>query len=135
MAEQARVIWAGLGILDRQLLDRDGRYCGKVDDVEIERDEATGTLVVTGLRSGPGALLYRFGRHRIARWLQRVTGFVFPPERVNEDPTFIPIARVMEIGDHVSVAVDADELGSAAGERWVRDHVISRIPGHDHDAP
>ena len=50
-----RVLHAGLHLLDRQLRDRHGRLCGKVDDVELERT-ADGTVVVTAILSGPGHL-------------------------------------------------------------------------------
>ena len=41
-----RVLEAGLHLLDRQLVDRDGRLAGKVDDLEFELPEG-GPPVVT----------------------------------------------------------------------------------------
>jgi sporulation protein YlmC with PRC-barrel domain len=132
MAE-ARRLYAGLDLLDRQIIDREGRYAGKVDDLELERDDGTGQLHVTALLSGPGTLAYRTGHHRLGRWLQRVNLFVFA-HRPDVDPARIPLSRVADIGNHVSFAGDHEEVGSYSAERWVRDHVIGRIPGSG-DAP
>jgi sporulation protein YlmC with PRC-barrel domain len=44
----------GLELLDRQLVDREGVLCGKVDDLELETG-ADGSLVVAALLVGPGA--------------------------------------------------------------------------------
>jgi sporulation protein YlmC with PRC-barrel domain len=124
-----RVLYAGLHLLDRQIVDRAGRRCGKVDDLELEPDAASGRLHVVGLLSGPGALAYRTGHHRLGRWLQRVNAFVFPHDDPEHDPVFIPFGRVADVGDHVTLAADHREVASHSGERWVRDHVIGRIPG------
>jgi sporulation protein YlmC with PRC-barrel domain len=129
----ARRLYAGLHLLDRQIIDREGRYAGKVDDLELARDEATGQLHVTALLSGPGTLAYRTGHHRLGRWLQRVNLFVFA-RGPDADPARIPLARVADIGNHVSFAGDHEEVASFSVERWVRDHVIGQIPGSG-DAP
>ena len=61
----ARRLWAGLQLLDRQLRDRNGMLCGKVDDLELARDEDTGALTVRAILSGPGRLASRMGRRRV----------------------------------------------------------------------
>jgi hypothetical protein len=48
----------GLGILDHQLVDCDGRRCGKVDDLELEGIGAGG-LHVSEILVGPRALRER----------------------------------------------------------------------------
>ena len=71
MADDTRVVHAGLQLLDRQLVDREGVLCGKVDDVEIEVDD-DGRAYVTAILCGPGALLSRTGRTRrpaCSRWV------------------------------------------------------------------
>jgi sporulation protein YlmC with PRC-barrel domain len=129
----ARELYAGLHLLDRQIIDREGRYSGKVDDLELERDEATGHLFVTAVLTGPGTLAYRTGHHRFGRWLQRVNAIVFAGGP-DADPARIPLARVADIGDHITFAGDHAETAGFSAERWVRDHVIGRIPGSG-DAP
>jgi sporulation protein YlmC with PRC-barrel domain len=123
-----RTMFAGLHLLDRQLVDRDGRMCGNVDDLELTRDETSSTLYVSAVLCGPGVLAQRFRRLRLGPWLQRVNQLVFPAE-AGVDPSRIPFEQVIEIGDHVTIGADRDELGTFSTERWFRDHVVSHIPG------
>lgn len=119
-----RVLYAGLRLLDRQLVDRHGTLCGKVDDLEIEQDEASASLYVSAILTGPGALLQRVGRRRLGGWLRRFAG----------EAGRVPFSRVSDIGDHVTLALDAHEVATHNGERWVCDHVLAHIPGSGHDA-
>lgn len=61
-----------LHLLDRQLIDVDGRLLGKVDDVELTLVD--GRLAITAILTGPAALLDRFGgklgRVLVERWGQ-----------------------------------------------------------------
>ena len=127
-----RILHAALHILDRQLRDRDGRLCGKVDDLELTRDPDTGVIYVAAILSGPGTLLYRLGRRRFGSWLQR-TNEAIEPDELGVGGR-IPIERVTDIGTAVVLAASADELANHGGERWARDHVIGHIPGGRHDA-
>jgi hypothetical protein len=124
-----RVLYAGLQLLDRQLVDREGRLCGKVDDLELIDAGADGAerIYVAAVLSGPGALLQRTGHRRLGAWLRRLASDVLPGE--GDDPVAIPIARVADIGDHVTLSVDHEHVASFGGERWIRDHVIAHIPG------
>ena len=126
-----RVLHASLHLLDRQLRDRHGRLCGKVDDVELERT-AEGTIVVTAILSGPGHLLYRMGGRHVGTWLSKLTTHV---ERSSlDDPGRIPYDRISAIGTTVDLALDADDVATFAVERWTRDHVVDHIPGSRHRA-
>jgi sporulation protein YlmC with PRC-barrel domain len=117
-----------LRLLDRQVVDPDGRPVCKVDDVEFARGE-TGAWEVSALLSGPLALGPRlpglFGRWVVAvgRRLSRQ-----PAPR----PRRIPFERVTGIAASVTVDRRRDELGIAALEDWVREHVIDPIPGSRH---
>ena len=119
---EARKLWARLNLLDHQVIDRTDRMCGNVDDVELDLD-ADGRLVVTGIRVGGGALAHRLGSGRLGRWLERFHA---------AEP--VPLARIAAITDHVRLSLEAEELPTFAGERWVQDHVIAHIPGGDHAA-
>jgi len=121
-----RVLYAGLQLLDRQLVDRTGRLCGKVDDLELGDPDAEGNRRVEAVLSGPGALLGRTGHRRLGDWLRRFVAGSFPD---GGDPVRIPFTRVVEIGNHVTLDMASDEAASSASERWVRDHVIGRLPG------
>jgi hypothetical protein len=128
----ARTLLAGLQLLDRQLVDRHGRPAGKVDDVELERDPDTGHLVVTALRSGRGSLWRRLGARRVADWLQAL-----PPTPDGDEGGDaadlargrIPVRRVADLGPAITLAADADELATDAGERIVRRHLVAHVPG------
>jgi hypothetical protein len=128
--EDPRVVHAGLQLLDRQLLDRNGAHCGKVDDVELEESE-DGTVRVSAILCGPGALLSRTGFTRLGGWLRRFAVASYPWDG---DPGRIDFEHVVDLGDHVELDVDREQLATFAGERWVRDHVIARIPWSASDA-
>jgi sporulation protein YlmC with PRC-barrel domain len=131
MMAGGRVLWAGLQLLDHQLVDRHGRLAGKVDDLEVDDLDGTGRLYVTAILSGPGVLSQRLGRTRIGGWIRDAHRVLTPGEG---DPARIPFDKVSEISSSVVLTVDADDLGSSAGEDWVRRHVISHIPGNRHAA-
>ena len=131
MSSGDRVLYAGLQLLDRQLKDRRGRLCGKVDDLELGAGD-DGSLYVTGLYTGPGALLTRLGMPKLGAWVRRaVTG---GHEGAESDETLVPISKLSEIGDHLTLDLDATELATHDAERWTRDHLIGHIPGSDRDA-
>jgi hypothetical protein len=125
-----RELYAALHLLDRQLLDRDGGLCGKVDDLELT-EAPDGQWYVSAVLSGPGALWYRLKRRRLGRWLRSRIGDVFGDE---PDPDRIPVRLVSDIGPSIRLSVDRHALASSATEHWVRDHVIAHIPGSRHDA-
>jgi hypothetical protein len=57
-----------LGMLDRQLLDPDGRRCGNVDEIELApTPDGSGVLELTAVLSGPRALRER-AHSRVHRW-------------------------------------------------------------------
>jgi hypothetical protein len=116
--------YGALSLLDHQMIDRDGRACGNVDDLELElRDD--GALHVVAILAGPGVLAERLGRPRLGAWLRRASG----------DPGMerIPWWRVSWIDSRVRLAVQSDELATFARERWARDRFIARIPGNGID--
>jgi hypothetical protein len=123
-----RVVYAGHQLLDRQLVDRAGRFCGKVDDLELE-EGLDGTLYVSAILTGAGALLKRTGHARSGNWVRRIAVVVFPSHL--DDPGRLPFSRVADLGAHLTLSIDRDELSSYAGERWVADHVVAHIPGND----
>ncbi len=128
-----RRIYAALELLDRQLVDREGRPCGKVDDVELSPSDETGQLYVTAILAGPGVLASRFGRKAFGSWMERVISGLAPSRQ--PDPVRIPFGLVTDINNQVRVAVDHEDLATFATERWARDHVIEQFPGSHHHAP
>lgn len=106
----------GFGILDHQLVDVDGRRCGKVDDLELEGGPGE-TPVVTAILVGAGAWK---GRGRLGRLAARIAG--------GEKTVRIPWETVGEIKSGVALTRNARELGLGKGDDraapWVE-----KIPG------
>jgi hypothetical protein len=126
VSEPGRCLWGVLHLLDRQILDCDGRPVAKVDDIEISLPtEAGAAPVVTALLCGPAALARRFGRR---------TGAFFEALRnLNRDrrtsPASITIAVVKEYGTAITLSVRRDSLTVNQVEHFLGQHVISHIPG------
>jgi sporulation protein YlmC with PRC-barrel domain len=101
----------GHNILDHQLLDKDGRRCGNVDDLAIEDAE------VVAILSGPGYWPPRAG------WLGRFAGWIGGSGRVR-----IPWEEVTKIDSGVHLRGAATEYGLGKGDDRLRPFV-ERIPG------
>ena len=122
-----RRVWAGLQLLDRQIVAHEGRLAGCVDDLELDVSDDANDLYVTAILSGAGALSYRLGHRQFGTWLRRMHAAACA--RDDEDPTRIPFNVVTSIGSEIDIGLDASEMGVESAERWVRDHVIDHIPG------
>jgi hypothetical protein len=113
---------AHLHLLDRQILDVDGVPVAVVDDLQlseiplglqIPRD--TPPPVITALLSGAALATRIFGGR--------------PPEsRMMRTPW----GAVRDVGVVIKLSIGGDSTDLSWTERWVRDHVIGRIPGGRH---
>jgi sporulation protein YlmC with PRC-barrel domain len=101
----------GRNILDHQLLDKDGRRCGNVDDLAIEDAD------VVAIYSGPGTWPQRSGR------IGRLAGWIGGSNRVR-----IPWDEVAKVDSAVHLRRSAPEYGLGKGDDRVRPF-IERIPG------
>lgn len=105
---------AVLHLLDRQVLDREGAMVSKVDDLELT-EHPDGTLRVTGLLTGPAALVPRLGGdddERTLRWWGR-----FNPSRADRTvPGRIDISAVHHLTSAVVLDVDRDDLVHLQGD-------------------
>jgi sporulation protein YlmC with PRC-barrel domain len=125
-----RTMDAGLRLLDRQLIDSQGKLAGKVDDLELtpSRDDSE-VLYVTAILAGPGALAGRLGG-RLGHWLERISARL---RSGNSDrPARIPFEVVKKIGTSIDLWVPKSELETNRLEEWVREHATSKIPGAEH---
>jgi sporulation protein YlmC with PRC-barrel domain len=104
-------IHLGHNILDHQLLDKDGRRCGNVDDLAVEEAE------VVAILSGPGVWPQRSG------WIGRLAGWIGGSNRVR-----IPWDEVTKIDSAVHLRRTAPEYGLGKGDDRVRP-LLERIPG------
>jgi sporulation protein YlmC with PRC-barrel domain len=95
-----------LELLDRQILDVEGRMLGTVDDVELAQTDDG--LTVTALLTGQVALLHRLGG-RLGNEL--VTKYVLlrPSETNRSRPWRIPIEKVERLDSAVHLRVHRDE--------------------------
>ena len=108
----------GLRVLDRQLLDKDGRRCGNVDDLAIEG--GPGELPqVTHVLVGPGYWPQRAGR------VGRLAGWIGGGRRVR-----VQWLDVAKVDSGVELSKTAMELGLGRGDDRLRPYV-DRIPGAD----
>jgi sporulation protein YlmC with PRC-barrel domain len=107
-----------LAILDHQMIDVEGRRCGKVDDLAIEGGPGENAQVVAIL-SGPGVWRNR------ARLLGRLAAWVGRGRTVR-----IPWEEVAAVESHVRLKKTAAEYGLARGDDRVRPW-IEWIPGSD----
>jgi sporulation protein YlmC with PRC-barrel domain len=120
---------AMLQLLDRQILDPDGRMVAKVDDVEVE-ERADGRLVVTALLTGPGALGPRLGGALGAissRAWARLTG------KESGDSNPIDYSLVADIGSAITLSVSRATAGVDGFEVWARTRIIAALPGSGKD--
>lgn len=122
-----RSLRAGLHLLDRQIVDPDGRLAGKVDDLELEQLAPGEPPVVTAVLSGAGALAARIGG-RFGRGIESLE------RRIAEErtPSRIPFGYIRSIGSAIEVRVPRDELETNRAEAWARRTIIDHIPGARH---
>ena len=121
-----RILEAGLHLLDRQLIDSNGRLAGKVDDLELEVPDGGGPPVVTAILSGPGALSRRIGG-RLGAWLEAVANRLRDGD--NPHPARVSFGVVKRIDSAVDLSVPKDQLETDRLEAWTRDHLIGHVPG------
>ncbi|GAB3575062.1 hypothetical protein GCM10027445_36900 [Amycolatopsis endophytica] len=114
-------------LLDRQIVDVEGHAVGKVDDVELERNP-DGTYRITALLVGQHQLGERIGGllGRLMSWMaRRLNAGETAPLRITYD-------HVKQVSSQVTLSLSAEVLEVPPLERWLRDKLISRIPGADH---
>jgi sporulation protein YlmC with PRC-barrel domain len=106
----------GLAILDHQVLDCEGRRCGKVDDLAIEGGPGE-PAQVAAILVGPDVWRARAGL------LGRLAAWIGGGGRIR-----IPWDEVAEVESHVVLKKRAIAYGLGRGDDRLRPW-ISRIPG------
>jgi sporulation protein YlmC with PRC-barrel domain len=117
-----------LHLLDRQVIDLDGNFVCKVDDLELDLD-SDGLPYVTAIVVGPRALGPRIGG-RLGVWFGAIAGRLAQTEA----PPTVDFRNVVDIGHDIRVSAKRAELGVDPLERWVDDHIIARVPGSGHES-
>ncbi|MFN6571159.1 hypothetical protein [Dendronalium sp. ChiSLP03b] len=111
-------------VLDNQLVDRNQRKMGKVDGIVIEYEDGKPprlAYIEVGL-----VTLARRLHPRLSAWLAAVES---KWGAKHSEPFRIPWSKVQDVGIDVQVDVDAEATPALAWEKWVREQIISRIPG------
>lgn len=120
----------GRDLLDKQLLDREGRKAGKVDDIVLEVRRGKAPRVVA-LELGLSTVLDRI-HDGLGQWALRLER----RWRVSDaTPVRIGIEHVTKAGINVETDVDANQTAVYAWERWIRGVLIGHIPGHGLGGP
>jgi sporulation protein YlmC with PRC-barrel domain len=96
-------------LLDLPIIDKSERWCGIVDDVELE-GAAGKEMQVHALLVGPGAYA-----GRMPAWLFAIVGWMAGDGLVR-----VPASEVIEIGSVVKLGCTAEELGLHKSEDKAR---------------
>jgi sporulation protein YlmC with PRC-barrel domain len=105
-------------LLDEQILDCDGKRCGRVDDIELQGSPPR----VSALLVGEGLYPRRLPVH-----LRRAARRLLGPERWGANALRVPWAEVDRIEAAVHLRGKAEELGLGEGDdpqRWM----VRRLP-------
>ena len=112
-------------VLDQQLIDRNGTKMGRVDGVVLAIGE-DGRHSVDHFELGFVVLARRI-HPRVARWLEALR------KRWTVRKTavqIVPWSQVAEATEgHIKLTIDAYTTAAFDWERWLRDHVVAKIPG------
>ncbi|MFD6951965.1 hypothetical protein A6A08_10450 [Nocardiopsis sp. TSRI0078] len=113
----------GFTVLDRQIVDRDGQYVGKTDDVEFSWEEG-GPPTMTALLTDSAALGPRL-TGPLGRLWRTMLNRLRPSEH---EPVRIPVNDVEAFSPTTRLSTPVPE-GSRTLENWLRRNFIGRIPG------
>jgi hypothetical protein len=111
-------------LLDKQLVDREGEPLGRVDGI-VMTWTADAPPRITQFELGARTLAQRLPRpfRGILAWLaHRLTAR-------GDDPYRIDVSRIIHLGLEIKIDIDGKRSAARESERWVRDHIIARIPG------
>jgi len=93
-------------LLDLDLVDSEGRRCGKVDDIVLSGEPGK-VAYVAGIRTGPGALPARFIR-RLRKPARRI---------FSDGSTDVPSKLIEDFDAAVTLGATAQELDLGRGDR------------------
>jgi sporulation protein YlmC with PRC-barrel domain len=111
-------------VLDAQLVDRSKKKIGRVDDLVLELRDGRPPRIAAILVGG-SVRAARIGRWMT--WIRRALHAI--ARRRDEHASRIPFEKVRVIADTIEVDVDGHTLESGHVERWLAEHIVSKIPG------
>lgn len=112
-------------VLDKQLVGRDGAKLGRVDGIVVELRAGLPPKVIA-IETGPVTMARRIGERAASAvtWVAARVGSV----RYTE-PYRIDWSRVRRIGVDIEVDIDIADTPLGSAQRWLREHIVDRIPG------
>jgi sporulation protein YlmC with PRC-barrel domain len=119
MAEQMDLVYR---LLDDQLVDVDGRRCGRADDLEFDGSVGGPPPRLAWILSGSGAW-----HRRLPRPLRGIGARVFGSGLVGEDLIRVPWDQVAEVDTVIDLKAKARDLGLGQGDdRWA--NLVGKLP-------
>jgi sporulation protein YlmC with PRC-barrel domain len=119
MADEMDLVYR---VLDGELIDSDGRHCGRADDIELDGDVGHPTYVAMIL-SGHGAW-YR----RLPRPLRGIGARLFGTGTVGRDLIRVPWDEVDRVETAVHLKKKATDYGLGRGDDVVG-ALVAKLPG------
>lgn len=114
-------------VLDQQIIDARQQKAGKVDGIAIEiRSDRPPRVAYLDI--GMDVLARRFSP-RLERLMQRLHRRTQGERR---RPFQVPWNQVRNVAISVSVGLDDQDYSNFHVERWLREHIITKIPGCAH---
>jgi hypothetical protein len=127
MAANANTLYLMRDVLDKLLLDRKGIPLGRADGI---------LLSMRGERSRPEIVQIEVGLPTLARRLGRPWGSI--ASAVSKAfgirwrrSVRVPWSKVRRVAKEVTLDLAAENSPLLVRERWLRDHIIRRLPGSD----
>jgi hypothetical protein len=111
-------------VLDKQLIDRRGGPIGRADGIVVEIRNGSAPRILyleTGPVTAARRISPRWGMF-VARWIRRFSQQYTGAFR-------IPWSALRSTGKDVRLDIEAEQTPTATCEKWVREHIIARIPG------
>jgi hypothetical protein len=108
-------------VLDAEVVDGQHNPLGKVDGVTLEL-RPRGRPRVAAIQIGAPVLARRLRRplRTVIEWFAR---------RWHADTMTIPWSKVRDVGLNIEVRLEGQHAASRDWERWLAEHVVTRIPG------
>lgn len=119
MAEQMDLVYR---VLDDQLVDVEGRRCGRVDDLEFNGEVGGPPPRLMWILAGRGQW-YK----RLPRPLRSLGARVFGTGVVGEDVIRVPWEEVDEVGTAIKLRAKARDLGLARGDDRLA-YYVGKLP-------
>jgi hypothetical protein len=126
MSNQSRKLRLVHDVLDKLLVDRDGVPLGRADGIVLVMAGRDSQPRVAQIESGLATLARRLNARfaRALHWLVRKLRLRW------RRPVRIPWSKIESVGRELKLDVCADNSRLLQRERWLRDHIVRRIPGN-----